>query len=337
MGVVHPPYHLRTNKAVDRLLLIRQLDAAMNADVGLTHGATYHSLAGPFMEDLRLVHRAFPSLSLKAIESDRQTRLRQEAHRFCSNLELVNKRVAEFIDQDYTARHADVFWLDFTDFGLPTLADFQALLRVLQPGSLARLTVRAESPVGWESIPEALDNAQKAAVRAEITRAFLGEFDRFVPPRAKRGPLPERHREFARLVQEIVRLAISEAMDPGNDREFVHLSTCYYSDGTPMLSVTGLITERRRVRSTATRLRRRRLEVDPRWERIEEIDLPFLSIQERMTINRALPNTATVPTGDALYELLQYNIAASKPKSVTALEQYAEYRHEYPSFVHLDL
>lgn len=337
MGVVHPPYHLRTNKAVDRLLLVRQIDAVINADVGLPPTATYHSLAGPFMEDLRLVHRAFPSMSLVAIESDRQTRLRQEAHRFCSNLALVNKPVGDFISQDYMPEHADVFWLDFTDFSLRTLADFQALLRVLHCGSLVRLTLRAESPVGWESIPSALDEPQQAAVRAEITRAFVEEFDRLLPATKKSKPLPERHRDFAKLIQQIVRLAVSEVLDPGSDREFVHLSSCFYSDGTPMLSISGVVAERRHVRKTAARLRKRRLSVDARWEQIEDIDLPFLSIQERMIINRALPNTAQLPTGDALYELLNYNIAGSRPKSLVALEQYAEYRHEYPSFVHLDL
>lgn len=337
MGVVHPPYHLRTNKAVDRLTLVRQMQAALYAGIGLSNAATYYSLAGPFMEDVRLIHRAFPSIELRCIESDKQTTLRQEAHRFCLNLQIRHKTLTEFVAQEYAPNCADIFWLDFTDLDLRSISDYQALLRTLLPGSLIRITLRCESPVNIRNIPDVLDSDQHAIVRNELQAAFVGIFDRFLSSKAKRV-IPSRDRDFASVLQRIVRLAVSEVFDPANSSEFVHLSSTYYNDGTAMLSVTGVVTERRRLRSTMNKLRRQGADVDRQWRLIKEIDLPFLSVQERLTMNKALPHRdQDTPTGEALYALLNYNIAGTKPKSIAALEQYAGYRHEYPSFVHLEL
>ena len=47
----HPPYHLRTNKAVDRLLLVELL-RVLEANGG---PFSYYSLGGPFLEDLRVM------------------------------------------------------------------------------------------------------------------------------------------------------------------------------------------------------------------------------------------------------------------------------------------
>jgi hypothetical protein len=339
MAVKHPPYHLRTNKAVDRLLLLSQIRAAINADVGLNERAAYHSLGGPFMEDLHLVHRAFPNMSLVCIESDSHTHARQNAHRFSSNLSLENSTLSNFIVAKYVPSKADIFWLDYTDFSLACLSELQSILRVLQIGSLIRITLRCDSPVYERSMPVGLDDASIAAMKQQVKDTFVKEFDRYIPAQAKKNPLPSLPSMYASLVRSIVRLAISDTLDKSSDREFLHIHSARYNDGTPMLSITGLVCERRLIRRTRNRLAKQTsLDFDPKWEKLHDINVPILSIQERMQINKALPYNDTEPAvGTILYSLLNYNVAESKPKTEAALEQYANYRNEYPSFVRLDI
>jgi hypothetical protein len=339
MAVKHPPYHLRTNKAVDRLLLLSQIRAVINADVGLSEKTTYHSLGGPFMEDLHLVHRAFPDMSLVCIESDSHTYARQNAHRFSSNLILENSTLADFFVMKYVSSKADIFWLDYTDFSLACLSELQSVLRVLQTGSLIRITLRCDSPAHERSMPVGLDDVNIVAVRKQVKDAFIQEFDRYIPVQAKKDPLPSLPTTFASLVRSIVRLAISDTLDKSSDREFLHIHSARYNDGTPMLSITGLVCERKSIRSTRNRLAKQAsIDFDPKWEKLHDINVPILSIQERMLINKALPyNRTDQAVGTALYSLLNYNVAESKPKTEAALEQYANYRNEYPSFVRLDI
>jgi hypothetical protein len=334
----HPPYHLRTNKAVDRLLLLKQISASIAANVGLTEQSTYHSLGGPFMEDLQLIHRAIPSMKLVSIESNEQTHKRQERHRFTSSISVTKRTVADFLIHDYQPTGADIFWLDFTDLSLERISELQSLLSQLIPGSLMRITVAINNPLGISDLPNSIDKETISAIQNDRQSKFITSLEKYIPSRYKKNAMPKTQEEFAKLVQQTIRLAISDCMDRTNDREFVHVQTSRYSDGTPMLSVTGLICDRKSQASFCSKLKRAKLSVDRRWANIEEISLPFLSVQERLMLNQSLPHIeGDVSAGEALYEVLKYNVVDGMAKSKEALSQYAKFRHEYPSFIRLEI
>lgn len=339
MAVKHPPYHLRTNKAVDRLLLLSQIRSVIQADVGLTNDATYHSLGGPFMEDLLLVHKSFPDMSLVCIESDLHTHERQKAHQFSSSLLLEQTTLSDFFASKYSASKADIFWLDYTDFNLDCLNELQSILRVLKAGSLIRITLRCESPVHERFLPSDLDEVSLKAMKRQIKKTFVDKFDKYMPAKAKKEDLPSSPKKFAELVKNIVRLSISDAIDSSKNVSFLHIHSARYNDGTPMISITGMVCNRSSVRSTRGRLSKQSsLNFDPKWANLHEINVPILSIHERMLINKSLPYKGSASSiGAALYSLLNYNVSESQPKSETALEQYATYKNEYPSFVRLDV
>src|SRR5437016_2552014 len=102
----HPPYHLRINKAVDRLLLVNVL-RPLNPDSEFT----YYSLAGPFLEDLRVMDHYFPKMNLVSLELDPQTCKRQEFHRFTSRIQLKEITMGSFLSDEYEPGATDVFWL----------------------------------------------------------------------------------------------------------------------------------------------------------------------------------------------------------------------------------
>lgn len=334
----HPPYHLRTNKAVDRLLLIKQIKAAVMADVGLKNCSTYHSLGGPFMEDLHLVHGAIPSMPLVCIESHHQTHLRQKNHTFSTNLELKNSTINDFIIHSYDPINPDIFWLDYTDFTLSRLSEIQTLLRLLLPGSLLRITVATRNPASANDLPDGIEDLLKIKIKESKLELFKKSFEAFLPPKFHSTKSTNSQKSFNVLVQQIIRLAISECLDKTSDREFIHLQSCYYNDGSPMLSVTGLICERSKQISTRRKLQKSGLNVDKDWAAIEEINLPFLSLQERFILNKVLPHSDNTKfVGEVLHDALQYNIEQNEANSVAALSQYATYRHEYPTFVRFNI
>src|SRR4051812_19350800 len=93
----HPPYHLRSNKAVDRFLLIELLRA-----ISPSHkSTTYYSLAGPFLEDLRLLEHFFPEMKLVSLESNEHTYKRQKFHQFNSRMTLLHRNLSDFLTHDY--------------------------------------------------------------------------------------------------------------------------------------------------------------------------------------------------------------------------------------------
>lgn len=331
MAATHPPYHLRTNKAVDRLLFLEQIQKTLVP--GQPHG-TYHSLGGPFMEDLRLVHRRFPRMKLICIESDSQTRKRQQAHKFTRQLETRHRTFSDFIAHDYEPKNYDIFWLDFTDFSAARLTDFQEALRVIRTGSLIRLTVRCEAPINERLVREYLEEDKVNELKASAYAEMKKEFERLVPPTWAAAD-PVNSNEHARFVQGVIRMAVSDALDKAADREFLHLTSTYYDDGTRMLSVTGLVCLRPDLKSESLRLKVCGLEVDAKWERPPEfINLPHLSVQERARLDVHLP-IGKAATGKTLQRKLGYWVEGSEKSSQEALRQYANYYQEYPSFLRL--
>src|SRR5690606_21298891 len=122
----HPPYHLRTNKAVDRLLLVDILRHA-NKSRKRYGKFTYHSLAGPFLEDLRVIDHFFPEMNLISLEGNGQTFKRQEFHQFSSRVTLKLRTLADFLIHDYQPGIIDVFWLDYTDLKPSHFEEFQTV------------------------------------------------------------------------------------------------------------------------------------------------------------------------------------------------------------------
>lgn len=331
MALNHPPYHLRTNKAVDRLLLLDQMQRVLANPLA---AGRYYSLGGPFMEDLRLVHRRFPAIDLICLESDSHTFKRQQLHRFTKKLSLVRRTLADFLVHDYTPMNGDVFWLDFTDLSLSCLQDFQELLRALLPGSLVRITVRCEPPINERLLTGHLSTEQIKEIREIAYTRLKNELDRLIPPQWT-DKFPENYEEFSIFVQQIIRLTASEVLDGSSDRELLHLSSDRYDDGTQMLSLTGLICERSKIRTEVKRLKLNGQNSDPKWTLVPRvINIPHLSVQERIKLDEKLP-LGTKASGKGLQTRLGYWIANSKKSSEAALLQYANYYQEYPSFIRM--
>ena len=141
----HPAYHLRPNKAVDRLTLIEVLRRLANrwdlADY------TYYGLGGPFLEDFRLLREFFPQVRQVCIERDEHTYRRQEFHRPARHIRLVKSDFGGFLTEFHGGPRA-VFWLDYTDLRYERFDEFMDVLGKVGNGSVVKLTLRAVAPRG---------------------------------------------------------------------------------------------------------------------------------------------------------------------------------------------
>ena len=319
----HPPYHLRVHKAVDRQLLV-ELIRKLGAE-----NYTYYTLAGPFLEDMRIMDQFFPRMKLVSLESSEHTHRRQLFHQFSSRLDLRRKALQDFLLHDYDPGNRDIFWLDYTDLKYAHFEDFQDVLKRVAHGSVVRITLRAEPELDLSVFRDRLPEPTIEAVREEVERAFSSEFEK-VLPNPPAGALASRS-EFARMVQLMVRRAASTALDTGrSERDFLHVHSAIYNDQTQMLSVTGVVVLRTELEEMRVILSDLRF-ADFEWAKPFQISVPALSQKERLKLEDALPGDGNV--GEQLLDRLGYNIDETRKSSIKQLEDYAVYHREYPLFL----
>jgi len=121
--VKHPPYHLRPNKAVDRLFFveaIKRLDRL--ADL---KEYTYYGLGGPYLEDFRLLYEMCPEVKkMVSIEENEDTFRRQEFHLPCGILRLEKTKFKSFLAGYEANDENSIFWLDYTGLEYGHFEDF---------------------------------------------------------------------------------------------------------------------------------------------------------------------------------------------------------------------
>jgi hypothetical protein len=280
----HPPYHLRPNKAVDRFLLIeviRKLEKHNNLS-----DYTYFGLGGPYLEEFRLLYDFCPKIKMVSIERDTDTYNRQKFHLPCGNIELVNSRFKSYIAQYDAKDQKSIFWLDYTDLEYGNFEDFMTLLGKVARDSLIKISLRA-NPSDY------IDNSE----------LFKRKFEALMP-----DPLldpPRRIRDFAILIQSMLRIAAEKALPSGINHTYQIVSSYYYADTTPMYTATGIVCERESLHFVKEIFNNTSL-VNLDWRPPKKIDVPILSTKERLFLAKYL--SCKQRAGITLQQILGYKI-----------------------------
>jgi len=330
----HPAYHLRPNKAVDRLLfleLLRTLEL---------HGSklpdTYVGLGGPFLEDFRLLSQEFPQMELVCVERDEETHKRQLFHLCSSRMVCVHGPLGDYIATSFPSDKPVAIWMDYTEMRRESLSELADIVRKAVPGSLIRVTVRAETPiydlgVSRKRCPPRVPSAK----RAEFERLRdLYRTDMAVDEAAFRAEWfhwrsfsPE---EFPQLLARMIRAAAEASCS--RPKAFLPLHTVKYSDGTIMLSKTGLICREEERDSLALHFQEHchYCSADP--DAMDEIDVPILTTKERLHLEGILPSKQA--NGEACLGKLGYLIEGDTEEEASRrkMEQYERYYRLYPYF-----
>ena len=314
----HPPYHLRVNKAIDRVLLVEILEV-LKGWCDLSE-YTYYGFGGPFLEDCRLIHSRCPEIRIISIEKNTQTYKRQQFHKFSKGVELKNEDLRTFL-ASFRSRGREVFWLDYNKLKLAHFNDFMSVLGMVSDKSVVKVTIRAEP----------LSNADDELV--DSCDQFENEFRQILPANYSRSQLV-RHEQFVGLLQEMVRIASQRALPPIGNSVFQVLNTSHYKDQCNMLSITGIVCDKMELSEIQNRFSDWNL-VNLDWASPRKIDVPILSIKERLHLEKHLPTTAK--TGKALSRALGYKIDNSSSKNAEQLKQYEQFYQYFPYFARISI
>lgn len=340
----HPPYHLRINKAVDRLLLVDVVRASQAFTKITPANYRYISLAGPFLEDLRVMDHFFPLMTLISLEKNLQTFKRQQFHQFNSRLDLKHISLSDFLTHEYSVPEMgiDIFWLDFTDITCERFEEFQRVLVKIPVGSIVKITLRAEADLDIGT----LQKASLINVQQEWKDNFDKEFYRFMPYEAPHDAFLA-YKAYARMVQLMIKNATSIVWETsGYKNKFLPIHSVYYRDNTYMLSVTGgvfpVASEEQLASEEQVKVVKEVQDAfgsvkfcDFDWNEPVEINIPDLSLKERMKIEHLLPIDKAENSGAKLHEALTYFVADGRKGTEQQLAMYAEYYRDYPNFLRI--
>jgi hypothetical protein len=268
-----PAYHLRTNKAVERLLfieLLRRLDRALPRPIAQYK---YVGLGGPYLEDFNLLHATFGNSEMTSLELSNHVLTRQRLNRPNSCVSLTTNSTRQFTDSLKMLRTPFIVWFDYEwprwDEQILECCD---LIQKLPSMSLLKITLPASTR--WLG---GADNVE----RAEKLSEMFGDFGPFTAADLRRDRMPS-------TLYSILRQALADASPDSARRITRSLASYWYDDGTPILTVTAVLGPVPSVEAAVDAIRRWTF-ADINWRGPKRIAVPALSIREKLAVDSLLP------------------------------------------------
>jgi len=321
-----PPYFLRPNKTVDRFILIEILKNLFKLFNERSY--TYYSMAGPFLEDAKLIHQHFPDLPLVSIEKDKEEFKRQKFHKFCSHIKLHEISLEDFLNK-FNPRGCQIFWLDFTDLKYTNFTWFGNLLTLVNNNSIVRITLQCSIDDNKRILSLADTKEEKEKIKNEVKSKFEGNYLELI----SKTVTPELffdEKEYKILLQEMIQIKAQKSLPTASNRIFQILHSSYYRDTTGMLSVTGIVTDLNNLPNIKKQYKSFPFS-NLNWGSPQKIDIPVLSVQERLQIQKHLPSKKKVST--RYLNCLGYRIGYNDTKHTKMMELYSQFHAYYPYFV----
>ncbi len=330
-----PAYHLRPNKAIDRLLFVEFLRTYSRWRSKIP--STYIGLGGAFLEDFRLMSQEFPELSLVCIERDAETKKRQIFHKCSSRMRFYLGTYSEYLATQFPTHKPVVVWADYTQMTRECLSEVSGTVRKAVEGSMIRFTVKAESPafgtlgIKARKFPERMP-VEKEKAFAEFRDSFRSRMavDRVVFPNEWFEWQSFSIEGYPRLLSRMLTAVANGACSA--PKRILPLHAAMYSDGTIMMSWTALVCHDADFSPLHEHFRRTCEYYSLAESGIALIDVPILTTKERLAIAKLLPtkNVDGVRTAKSLGYLLDGE--ASDTETKHKLEQYELYFRLYPHF-----
>jgi hypothetical protein len=315
----HPPYHLRSNKAIDRLALIDTIKRL--GHISDLRSYTYYGMGGPYLEEFRVLSELHPEIRMVCIEEDEETFKRQQFHLPCrsSHLKFEKMSFSTFVARFEATDAKSIVWADFTGLEYRHFADFMDLLPKVGADSIVKITVRC-SPEDYRRRDQAEELRAQEEFKQKFEMLWPGGFEK----------LPTNLDQFALLTQHMARIAAQQALPAPAAKTFLPISAFVYNDGTNMYSLTGAICLRTRERHLRHEFRRWPF-ANLDWEAPRRIKVPDLSTKERLHLQRHLPRRGNA--GKKLRCSLGYLIDRNEAQTEIQLQQYADYHRFFPYFI----
>lgn len=331
MSGANVPYHMRQNKAVERMLFVDML-TKVNRQLPVGR-YRYISFGGAFLEDFKLIHSHFGNDRMMSIEQSEAALKRQAFNLPLNCISALQMESGKFVDEFESNGESSIIWLDYTSPSeLRTqIQEIQTLLPKLQVGDILKITLNA-NPSALRPGIYVIDGKRELA---EITRK--AQFDEFCKRLGDMLPKSISAEDmasakFPNVLLRIMEFAINSAMEGRRLAEgvcFLPLAAFSYQDGQQMFTLSGVLvaeTERE------TFLQETGIEIwehsCTNWNNPRKIAVPALTPREKLTIDKLLPNSQT----QEIQETLGFCLGEEEKESLEAIDNYKRYYRYYPNY-----
>lgn len=321
-------YNLRPNKFVERQLFVELLTKVCTEP---PEQYVYVSLGGPQLEDQRLVHQRLGLKKLVSLEADSVIHKRQLFNRRPFFIKCWHKSTEEFVKDfdNFTNSYSEeefIIWLDYAEASArrEQVIEYETLLNKLKDGDLIKITMNANpKTLGEIRSGENHEDAQKR--RVEVLQEQLEDY------------LPEtpEHTEmtnsgFAPILCSVIETASLKAVEDDSRSQPIPLAAFVYQDGPhQMLTVTVRRTPKREVDSFCENIQSQGWKYLPsNWKKVTKINVPNLTITERVYIEKLLFSECN----KQIHDKLPFRFHENSEKSLEILEEYAAHYRRYPSY-----
>ncbi|MBE9055716.1 O-methyltransferase [Sphaerospermopsis sp. LEGE 08334] len=314
------PYQLRPNKAIDRYAFLELL-SKINKMCPISD---YHYIGfgGHSLEDFKYIHTQFNIQKMTSIEIDEDVYERQKFNRPHNCIDCYNQSSDKFIDE-FERSSATIIWLDYTKANelRKQIDELQATLSKLEQCDIIKITVNshAASYVASDSSP-GFDIKRE---RIRKLRDMLG--DTFPAAEITEDMMTEK--KFPDAMCLVLKNAANLAMQGQSDIYFQPLTTFTYRDGQCMLTLTGTILEHSQAKKFFETTGIDKWELSNiQWQQPQRINLPELTIRERLFIDSLLPQSSA----EEIQQALKFKF--DKKESLKMLETYIRFYRQSPYF-----
>ena len=308
--MTQPAYRLRPNKAVERFLFVEAVQRM--AQLKDLSECTYYGFGGAFLEDFRMLNDFFAELGLVSIEEKGEVVKRQQFHLPRRDIRLRHMAFRSFLRSYTSGGEKSIFWLDYTKLLWSEIDDFMSVLQKVEPWSMVKITVRAQ--------PRDFKSPGK----------LRGRFARILP--AGVADPPGSPSAFASVILQMLRIATQRAVANYPDRVFQPVSSFFYNDATPMVTLTGMVCPPGDVGEIVGTFGTWDF-ANLTWAPPTRISVPALSTKERLKLQSVLP------CDDSASKLLQlalgYMLGDGGTRDTTQqqLQQYAVFQKYFPYYM----
>lgn len=316
------PYHLRQNKAIERNLFIESL-RRLNNYTNISE-YVYIGFGGPFLEDFKQIHNLLKVTKMISIEGDKNVHCRQQFNKplSCINLGDTPEMSGDFINR-YNFDDKTIIWLDYA-----TPSDLNAqlneivnLVTKLKPKDIFKITLNAN--------PEALgknpSERDPRAYRFQKINDILTQD--FLPPNAVVEDVG--FKKYPMLLVNAMRRAIGHGLKGRNDIRIHPLTSFVYKDGQQMVTLTAIVLENTDTEE-AKFIDNSRIKnwpfYDGKWSNPKNINVPAMSLKERIHIESLLPEASV----ENIHETLGFYIGSTPSGANSNLSNFIEYYKVVP-------
>jgi hypothetical protein len=318
-----PAYHLRPNKAVERLLfieLLRRIDSSLPRPI---EKYKYVGMGGPFLEDFNLIHSSFATKHMTSLELDKHTRNRQDLNLPASCITLTLDSTTDFKDNYIPGRTPLLVWFDYSKPDWKSqLAECCELLQKLPAMSIFKITLTGST--AWLGGGGGGDPLDKRAAKLNELFGDYGPFE----------GVDLSKKNIGKTLFTLCHRVIADAVPDSHSRAVRTLAAYRYDDGTPILTLTMLVGPLQAVEDV---IQKSRLDDWPfanvNWAESKEISVPQLSIREKLSIDRLLPKASP----RTVVNKLRLRLADNYDDSIDAINRYIEFSRHVPQFLRVAL